>query len=125
MRQFMPSLTRSRSSNALNISSSTSHFFRMVKIVLVPKPPRASCRKTRAACFLILGLRQALLAKVFPRLLFFAHALKSRVHGLFDHVPVNAFDLQIGDNALASEFLVVAPQRTKNKRRTANRSDTR
>src|SRR5580700_6856586 len=36
-------------SNSVKVSSSTSHFFKIEKMVLVPNPPRASCGKTRAA----------------------------------------------------------------------------
>src|SRR5580658_4998380 len=42
-------------SKALRVSSSTSHFFRIVKIVFVAKPARASCRKIRAVCFWSFG----------------------------------------------------------------------
>src|ERR1700689_4211182 len=38
-------------SNSVSVSSSTSQRFKMEKIVFVPNPPRASCRKMRAACF--------------------------------------------------------------------------
>lgn len=38
-------------SNAVNVSSSTSHFFRIAKMVFDRKPARSSCRKIRAACF--------------------------------------------------------------------------
>src|SRR5580693_2775630 len=42
-------------SRALRVSSSTSHFFRIVKIVFVAKPARASCRNIRAVCFWSFG----------------------------------------------------------------------
>jgi hypothetical protein len=38
-------------SNPVNVSSSTSHFFRIAKMVFDRKPARTSCRKIRAACF--------------------------------------------------------------------------
>src|SRR6202040_732210 len=38
-------------SNSVRVPSSTSHFFKMEKMVFVPTPPRANCRNTRAASF--------------------------------------------------------------------------
>src|ERR1700730_2021520 len=42
-------------SSAVRVSSSTSHFFRMAKIVLAPNPARINWRKTRAASFWLFG----------------------------------------------------------------------
>src|ERR1700691_4201261 len=38
-------------SSSVSVSSSTSHFLRIVKMVLDPKPARIRLRKMRAACF--------------------------------------------------------------------------
>jgi len=38
-------------SSAVSVSSSTSHFFRMLKIVFVLNPARTNCRKILAVCF--------------------------------------------------------------------------
>src|SRR6185437_2571280 len=50
-------------SNAVSVSSSTSHLRRILKIVLEPKPARINWRKTRAACFLSCGLLSRLRRK--------------------------------------------------------------
>src|ERR1019366_5647821 len=43
-------------SSSVRVSSSTSHFFRMVKMVLDPNPARIRLRKMRADCFRSLSL---------------------------------------------------------------------
>jgi hypothetical protein len=51
-----PGISHSSSpSSALRVSSSTSHFFRMAKMVLEANPARINWRKTRAASFWLLG----------------------------------------------------------------------
>src|ERR1039457_946112 len=60
---------------------------------------------------LIFRFFQPLLAKKFASLLFVAHALIGRVHGLLDHGPVYAPRLQLGNHAHPPQLLIVAPQR--------------
>ncbi len=99
-------------SSALRVSSSTSHFFRIAKIVFAPNPARINCRKIRAACLLILGLYQPLRLR-YSRACF-SSLTSSKPHPRPCRSPRRARLLSsIRDHPPPPKFLVVPPQRRK------------
>ena len=100
-------------SSDVKVSSSTSQLFKMVKIVFVPNPARASCRKIRAVAFWSLGFTVRLRRR-YSRACFSsltpskaastAFSITSRVHALY---------FQIGDHTSSPKFLIVPAQRRK------------
>ena len=77
-------------SSALKVSSSTSHLFRMVKIVFVAEARRAPADGKYAPSASDLSVFSAASCARYSRACFFAHPLERRVHSLLDHSTVHA-----------------------------------
>ena len=109
-----PGISHSNSpSSAVRVSSSTSHFFRMAKIVLEANPARINWRKTRAASFLALWFLQPLAVQVVAGLLLFVDFVVDRIYRLVDDFAVHSLGFQVGDHAPAAKLLIVAAEGRK------------